>query len=349
MDTVQKSDPPSEREKWEAEVRLREREIALKEREADQRSRDQRGGRWTNPLVLAVLAAALAATGNALVAWINGSAQRELENGRLIGQQKIEEAKAEAQRILEVIKTGDPDKAAENLEFLLKAGLISDDARRTALANFLEKRSPGQGPSTPSPVPQPLGTPPNYKVPLPSHNPAQTAAATRLLELAVTELNRNVDESTSLARIAEYSKAAGSTGNLRGWSGAFISWLLKESGSGELIKLSGSNLVLWNDARKKGLTYIPNEKPMLPGDIVVFVMLAGRDVQIADVRSGTVSGVSAHAGVILSLKPDTFVSIEANVGNALNLREHKVTDQIVGFIRVTDHVAKIDEPPAEQK
>lgn len=62
---------------------------------------------------MAILAATLAAVGNAIVAVVNGLEQRQLE------RQKGEET-----RILEMIKTGDPDKAAENLKFLLDSGLI---------------------------------------------------------------------------------------------------------------------------------------------------------------------------------------------------------------------------------
>jgi hypothetical protein len=47
--------------------------------------------------------------------------------------EKLEEAKAEAVRILEVIRTDNPDKAATNLKFLVDAGLISDDARRASI------------------------------------------------------------------------------------------------------------------------------------------------------------------------------------------------------------------------
>lgn len=360
MDAPQAAAAPSEREKWQAEIGLREREIAVKEREVatkdreiELRLRDQRGGRWTNPLVLAVLAAALAATGNALVALINGSAQRELEDRRLTGQQTIEEAKAEALRILEVIKTGDPDKAAENLSFLLKAGLITDQARRLALADFLKNRNPGEGPSTPSVTVQPPGTPPNYKVPLPAHNPLQTPAANRLLELAVTELNRNVDENSSAARIAEYWKSVAQIISPSGrlpWSAVFISWLVQNSGNADSLKPSASNIALWNDAKKRGVTYVPDEKPMLPGDIVVFSRVpSGRDIKMADLRNGTVQNVPAHTGVVFSIQPDKFIAIEANVGNALHLREHKMTEQIVGFIRIVDGAAKSDEPPAANK
>src|SRR5262249_44754297 len=162
------NDPEFEREKWQADIRLREREIVIKEREQDIKDREvqakideQNRSRWTNPLVLAVLAAALAATGNASVAVINGILQRSIEQERAASQtaletrkaeedRQIEEAKGESARILEVIKTNDPDKAAVNLNFLLETGLITNDGRRKSLAAFLERRRPGQGPALPA-------------------------------------------------------------------------------------------------------------------------------------------------------------------------------------------------------
>src|SRR5262249_53722210 len=62
----------------------------------------------------------------------------------------LEEGKAEAARILEMIKTGDPDKAADNLKFLIDAGLISDADRRRNIRNFLANRPAGKGPTLPS-------------------------------------------------------------------------------------------------------------------------------------------------------------------------------------------------------
>ena len=129
----------SEREKWERNVQLREREIAIKEREVARREREGAKGRWANPLVLAIFAATLAAVGNATVAWINGRAERTLED-----------AKAEAERILEVIKTGDTDKAVTNLKFLLDAGLILDASTKLRLESYLSTVAPGKGPSLPA-------------------------------------------------------------------------------------------------------------------------------------------------------------------------------------------------------
>jgi hypothetical protein len=132
-----------EREKWRNEFELRKRELVLKEREASR-------SRWSSPLVLAVLAAAMAGLGNASAIWLNGMEQRKLETEKAEQARNIEETKAEAARILEVIKTGnDPDKAAENLKFLVDAGLISDEYRRKSIQVFLDTRKAGQGPALP--------------------------------------------------------------------------------------------------------------------------------------------------------------------------------------------------------
>ena len=158
--------PPTDfdREKWATEREFREREIALKEREQVhkektdvdaerwQKERDWREhelvlkeraqkvleddfqvrkeeltrARWRSPLVVAIFAAAIAALGNAVVAFVNGREGQGLEDNR-----------AESARILEMIKTGDADKAAENLRFLADAGLVADPNRLAAIRRFL--------------------------------------------------------------------------------------------------------------------------------------------------------------------------------------------------------------------
>jgi hypothetical protein len=158
-----------DRERWEADIRLRERELAVKEREQETNSREVdakikelKRAKWNNPLVIAVLAAAVAAAGNAAVALINGVEQRAQDERRAITESDLEEGKAETARILEVLKTNDPDKAAVNLEFLLKAGLISNDERRKNLLAYLAKRTPGQGaalPTSTSALPTSTSTP----------------------------------------------------------------------------------------------------------------------------------------------------------------------------------------------
>ncbi len=59
--------------------------------------------------------------------------------------QIIQLKEAEADRILEAIRSGNPDVAAENLEFLLRAGLVTDRATAQGLVEYLRKREPGEG------------------------------------------------------------------------------------------------------------------------------------------------------------------------------------------------------------
>jgi hypothetical protein len=57
----------------------------------------------------------------------------------------LEEKKSEAARILEMIKTNDSDKAAEN-KFLVDSGLIADQQLRSKLQQYIANRKPGTGP-----------------------------------------------------------------------------------------------------------------------------------------------------------------------------------------------------------
>jgi hypothetical protein len=121
-----------EREKWRAETAMRTREVSAKER-------DITASKWRSPLVVAVFAAAAAAMGNAVVAMVNGSQQVTLEN-----------SKAESARILEMTKTGNTEAAANNLKFLLAAGLIAEPDRVERVRAYLDKRAPGAGPALPA-------------------------------------------------------------------------------------------------------------------------------------------------------------------------------------------------------
>jgi hypothetical protein len=139
-------DPSLEREKWLADIELRKRELDIKEREQANhdaelrlKEREHQASTWRSPLVVAIFAASVAAFGNAVVAVVNGSLQRDVES-----------SKAESVRILEMIRTGDEKRAAANLEFLLKSGLISDTTLATKLQSFLKTRQPGAGPALPS-------------------------------------------------------------------------------------------------------------------------------------------------------------------------------------------------------
>ena len=130
-----------EKDKHFYDVELRHRELDIKENEHNV-------SQFRNPLVLAVIAASLGLLGNAIVAFINGSSERTLERDKASATLDLEERKAEAGRILEALKTGDPDKAAANLELLVETNLVKTEA--ASISKYLENRSPGKGASLPA-------------------------------------------------------------------------------------------------------------------------------------------------------------------------------------------------------
>ena len=139
-------DDTFEHEKWEAEKAFREREVVIKERDLDAREaeidlkrKEHAVSQWSNPLIVAILAASIAAISSTAVALVNGICSRQVDRQR-----------SEEERILEMIKTGNADKAAENLRFLLSAGLITDPSTRSSLETFLNKRKAGSGPVLPT-------------------------------------------------------------------------------------------------------------------------------------------------------------------------------------------------------
>ena len=139
-------DDTFEHEKWEAEKAFREREVVIKERDLDAREaeidlkrKEHAVSKWSNPLIVAILAASIAAISSTAVALVNGIYSRQVDRQR-----------SEEERILEMIKTGNADKAAENLRFLLSAGLITDPSTRSSLETFLNKRKAGSGPVLPT-------------------------------------------------------------------------------------------------------------------------------------------------------------------------------------------------------
>ncbi|SFK52426.1 trypsin-like serine peptidase [Falsiroseomonas stagni] len=147
MAAIEDSANKFEREKWLSEQEFKRRELAISERAQSLSEQDflfkiedAKRSRWASPLIVAILVAAIAAVGNAVVAFMNGRQSEALENTR-----------AEASRILEMIKTGDADRAAANLRFLAESGLIENSERLDAIRRFLAERAPGQGPSLPSP------------------------------------------------------------------------------------------------------------------------------------------------------------------------------------------------------
>src|SRR5262249_8926822 len=147
-----------EKEKGQAELAARERDLLLREREqANQdadielKRKEQATSKWRSPLVVAIFAAAIAGVGNAGVAALNGWYQRDLDGSKRDAERALEENKAESTRALEMIKTGDTETAAKQLAFLLDTGLVTEPIRVGNLREFLAHRRPGTGPALPSP------------------------------------------------------------------------------------------------------------------------------------------------------------------------------------------------------
>jgi hypothetical protein len=177
---------PSHVERWQRESAFREREVTVKEREQslkaqelELRRKEQTNSGWRNPLVVAIIAASVAALGNAAVALTNGILQRQLED-----------EKAEQARVLEMIKTGSADKAAENLAFLINIGLVTKKVHVEKLAAFLKQRQNGEGPVLPAAD----GT---REISGATYHPAAIALGERMVRIQVRELAPNPKKTTS--------------------------------------------------------------------------------------------------------------------------------------------------------
>ena len=105
--------------------------------------------RASTALLVAVIAAASAVAGNALVAWINGEKQREVEERRHSEAMRLQLVRSQHERILEIIRTGNVEKAAENLKFAVEVGLITEPTIRSGIEKFLADRKGGAGPALP--------------------------------------------------------------------------------------------------------------------------------------------------------------------------------------------------------
>lgn len=143
------SDQYIEDKKWKSEFELREREVRIREKETEIKLKESERSRFTSPIVLAVIAAAVGAFGNAYIAWYNASEQRGLETKRAAEQHKLEDQKAEASLIIEIIKTrNNAEKAVSDIVLLIQTGLIVDKAQ--VISTYFRKRIVGQGlPSLP--------------------------------------------------------------------------------------------------------------------------------------------------------------------------------------------------------
>jgi hypothetical protein len=156
-----RSEAPTEREKWVADQRSKQDELTLKQRELVLRETEARRARWWNPLVLAVFTAGLAGAGNVVANFYSNSQQRIADADKAKQTEKLESEKAEANLILELVKTGNPDRAAENLKFLVDTKLITSQTRRDDIEAYIKQRKEGQGVAVPTASSTPVVSPVN--------------------------------------------------------------------------------------------------------------------------------------------------------------------------------------------
>lgn len=137
-----------EEKKFDFEMRARDRAFAIQERELQAKIDEAKRSRLTNPLSLAIIGAFIAGLASITAQFVTGHNQIVSDQKKHGQEMETEKFKAEAGRILEAIRPGDPDKAACNLSFFLGLGLVESPDMRMKLGWWLANRKGGSGPST---------------------------------------------------------------------------------------------------------------------------------------------------------------------------------------------------------
>lgn len=147
-----------EERKFHADQLSRDRTFELQKAEIEIKLAETRRSRLTNPLSLAVIGAFVAGIASIAAQFVNGNYQISADANKHRNDMETESFKAESARILEALRSGDPDKAACNLRFFLDAGLISKPKTREFLQRYIAARNGGSGVYTEStgPTDQPV-------------------------------------------------------------------------------------------------------------------------------------------------------------------------------------------------
>ncbi|MBL1421874.1 MAG: hypothetical protein COC24_015290 [Alphaproteobacteria bacterium] len=129
-------------------IEIMAREVTVKEKELDHKISAADKSAWRSPLVVAVLAATLAAFSNAAITYYSSHLDREAAATKFERDNKLAESAAERERILEMIKIGEPEQVQRNLQFLVDTELVKAPATVASLQNYYKDREPGTGPGT---------------------------------------------------------------------------------------------------------------------------------------------------------------------------------------------------------
>jgi hypothetical protein len=78
------------------------------------------------------------------VTWLSGKITADTQREAALQQAELERLKFEANLITESVRTGSPDQAAVNLQFLVNTGLLSG-VLGEKVTTYLMNRKPGEG------------------------------------------------------------------------------------------------------------------------------------------------------------------------------------------------------------
>jgi hypothetical protein len=119
--------PSLEESRFAQETADRDRELKLREREVSAREAELKRSRWWNPMVIGLFVATLGLIGNFTVALINNWNTVRVAKDNDTATQAVERHRAQSNLVLEAIKTGDSNKACENLTFFVSLKLLDDE------------------------------------------------------------------------------------------------------------------------------------------------------------------------------------------------------------------------------
>lgn len=127
-------------------LEILDREARVKERELEHNIAEAQKNSWKSPLVVAIFAAAIGAIGNAFVTYYSSYLERAAAATEHQREIKLAESAAERERILEMIKIGDPEQVRRNLEFLIDTELVQDAETVASIREYYRNVAPGKGP-----------------------------------------------------------------------------------------------------------------------------------------------------------------------------------------------------------
>ena len=226
----------------------------------------------------------------------------------------------ESDLLLEVIKVGDLEVARSNIEFLLQAGLVRDENGRIAQAT---RQAPPVLPTASGSLSargfEDTGALPTVA---PSSGGQQLNAASKFLNCAITEYNKNVRENGGDQQIKIYLQALGLSPDARiAWSGAFIGYCIKVTGQETQITPSAANRTMMESAMKSGIWLAGTEVTPQPGDIYFIA------------RENNAFGM--QTGVVREVNGREFEGLEGNLQDRISLVPRSLdTPRLQGFARL---------------